>query len=111
MAEVKRDFTGPKISPPPPPRAASLAPCILVQDQVDNLVPWLSETNGNGNHEQMKVFHGGMAGGSWCRRKAVSTCKKRWGLGEPAVAGARQLAGQKQPFWMSFRARNVPLVG
>lgn len=107
MAEVERDFTGPKISPPP--RAASLGPCILVQDQVDNRGPWLFETKGI--QEQMKVFHEGRAGSSWSRRKAVSTCKKRWGLGEPAVAGARQLAGQKQPFWTSFRARNVPLAG
>lgn len=58
-----------------------------------------------------KVFHEGLAGGSWSRRKAVGACKKRWGLGEPAVAGARQLAGQKKPFWMSFRARNAPSAG
>lgn len=52
-----------------------------------------------------------MAGSSWSGRKAFSEYKKGWGLGEPAVAGARQLAGQKNPFWMSFGARMRPQQG
>lgn len=57
----------------------------------------------------MKVFREGMAGSNWSRRKAVSACKTGRGLGEPAVAGARQLAGQKKPFWMSFQGPKCTL--
>lgn len=42
-----------------------------------------------------------MPGGSWRRREAVSAGKKGR---RPAVVEARQLAGQKKPFRMSFRA-------
>lgn len=41
-----------------------------------------------------------MPGGSW-RRKSVSEGKKGKG---PTVAKARQLAGQKKPLRMAFRA-------
>lgn len=49
-----------------------------------------------------------MPGGSWRRRKAVSEGKKGRG---PAVTEARQLAGQKKPFRMLFRAQNAPSAG
>lgn len=42
-----------------------------------------------------------MPGSRWRRRKAVSEGKKDRG---PAVAEARQLAGQKKPFRRLFRA-------
>lgn len=52
----------PQDQPQPLCRAASLSLCVLIQDPVDNLGPWLSGRKGI--CEQMKVFHEGMAGSS-----------------------------------------------
>lgn len=88
---------GPQDQPQPLCRAASLSLCVLIQDPVDSLGPWLSGRKRI--CEQMKVFHEGMAGSSWRGRKAFSAHKKgwRWGRGSQLWLGPDSWLARRTP--------------
>lgn len=109
MTEVERDFTGPKISPQPPLRAASLGPCILVRDQVDNLGPWLSETKGI--HEQIKVSMRGWQAAAEAEEKQLAHARKGGGWGSQLWQGPDSWLARSNPSGCHSGPRNVPLAG